>query len=95
MLDKIKGEIRVYKNETKGKNKRSYYNAYVGGTKIEKDKYLNYSMLVNFSKDMEKQLDKDAEYCDILVKEAWIKAYKDKEDHIQPIFFINEGKIIK
>lgn len=93
----IKGEIRVFtKVVDTAKGTRVIFNACVGATKQEDDSYINYYMPVNFSnalrKDVAKVYTKDS--FDVVIKSAWIKAYKDKEDNTRPILFINEATIV-
>ena len=97
MLDTLKGEIRIFTKEVEtSKGKRVIFNACVGATKQEDDTYLNYYMPVNFSnalrKDVAKVYTKDN--FDVLIKSAWIKAYKDKDDNVRPILFINDATIV-
>lgn len=102
MLDTIKGEVRIFTREVEAKDKkgkkitRKIYNACVGGTKQEDDTYLNYYMPVNFSSELQKTVkDIDDDYFDILIKESWIKAYRDKDENVKPILFVNTAKIVK
>lgn len=98
MLDAIKGEIRVFTKEVERANgsKRVIFNACVGCSKEEDGSYLNYYMPVNFSTEVKKQVAKvyTQESFDVLVKEAWIKAYKDSDDNTRPILFINKATIV-
>lgn len=108
MLDTIKGEIKVFTKEveqTKGKGKsakttkRTIYNACIGGTKNDDGTYLNVYVPVNFSRDLEKsikdeKLDQEESF-DILIKEAWFRAYKDKDEKVRPILFVNTAKLVK
>ena len=97
MLDTIKGKIKIFTREFKGKNgkKRVIFNACVGATKTE-DGYINYYMPVNFATALKKDVAKvyTKESFDILIKEAWIKAYKDKDDNTKPILFVNKATIV-
>ncbi len=108
MLDTIKGEIRVFTKEvevTKGKGKsakketRTLYNACIGGTKQDDDSYLNVYVPVNFSRDLEKTIKdeklNEQESFDILIKEAWFRAYKDRDENVKPVLFVNSAKIVK
>lgn len=103
MLDPIKGELRIFTKEVDAKDKkgkkvtRTIYTACIGGTRLEDDSYLNYYIPVNFSNEVTKAIEdvKNKENFDVLVKEAWIKAYKDKDDNTKPILFINSAKIVK
>lgn len=100
MLNKITGEVRVFTREIElasGK-KKALFNVNVGSTYIEEeDKYINYYMLCNFSEAVKKEVAKlykpDCSF-DMVIKEAWIKAYKDKEDRVQPILFVNKAKVV-
>ena len=98
MLDKITGEIRVFTKEVKRPNGsvRVIFNACVGCTKLEEGDYINYYMPVNFSNDVKKQVAKvyTQESFDVLIKESWIKAYKDSDENTRPILFINKATII-
>ena len=97
MLDTIKGEIKIFTREFEDKNgkKRVIFNACVGATKTAYG-YINYYMPVNFAtahkKDVAKVYTKES--FDILIKEAWIKAYKDKDDNTKPILFVNKATIV-
>ena len=97
MLDTIKGEIKIFTREFEDKNgkKRVIFNACVGATKTE-DGYINYYMPVNFATALRNDVAKvyTKESFDILIKEAWIKAYKDKDDNTKPILFVNKATII-
>lgn len=98
MLDKITGELRVFTKEVErpsGK-KRVIFNACVGCTKQENGDYINYYMPVNFSNEVKKQVAKvyTQESFDVLVKESWIKAYKDSDENTRPILFINKATIV-
>lgn len=100
MLNKITGEVRVFTKEIElasGK-KKALFNVNVGSTYIEEeDRYINYYMLCNFSEEVKKEVAKlykpDCSF-DMVIKEAWIKAYKDKEDRVQPILFVNKAKVV-
>ena len=98
MLDKITGEIRVFTKEVERANgsKRVIFNACVGCTKQENGDYINYYMPVNFSNEVKKQVAKvyTQESFDVLVKESWIKAYKDSDENTRPILFINKATIV-
>lgn len=97
MLDTIKGEIKIFTKEVEKADgsKRVIFNACVGASKTE-DGYINYYMPVNFAtalrKDVAKVYTKDS--FDVLIKEAWIKAYKDKDDNTKPILFVNKATIV-
>ena len=97
MLDKITGEIRVFTKEVERANgsKRVIFNACVGCSKQEEG-YINYYMPVNFSTEVKKQVAKvyTQESFDVLVKESWIKAYKDSDENTRPILFINKATIV-
>lgn len=97
MLDAIKGEVRVFTKEVEKANgsKRVIFNACVGCSK-EDGSYLNYYMPVNFSSEVKKQVAKvyTQESFDVLIKESWIKAYKDSDENTRPILFINKATII-
>lgn len=97
MLDTIKGEIRVFTKEVEKKDgaKRVIFNACVGATKTE-DGYINYYMPVNFATALKKDVAKvyTKESFDVLIKETWIKAYKDKDGNTKPILFINKATIV-
>lgn len=97
MLDTIKGEIKIFTKEIKKADgsKRVIFSTCVGATKTE-DGYINYYMLVNFATALRKDVAKvyTKESFDVLIKEAWIKAYKDKDDNTKPILFVNKATII-
>ena len=97
MLDTIKGEIKVFTREVEleSGSKRVIFNACVGATKTE-DGYINYYMPVNFATALKKDVAKvyTKESFDVLIKEAWIKAYKDKDENTRPILFINKATIV-
>ena len=97
MLDTSKGEIKVFTREVELKDgsKRVIFNACVGATKTD-DGYINYYMPVNFATALRKDVAKvyTKESFDVLIKEAWIKAYKDKDDNTKPILFVNKATII-
>ena len=97
MLDTIKGEIKIFTREFENKNgkKRVIFNACVGATKTE-DGYINYYMPVNFATALRKDVAKvyTKESFDVLIKEAWIKAYKDKDNNTKPILFVNKATIV-
>lgn len=97
MLDTIKGELRIFTKEVEnGDKKRVIFNTCVGATKQEDDKYINYYMPVNFAKALKKDIAKvyKQESFDIIVKEAWIKAYKDKDEYTRPILFVNKATVL-
>lgn len=97
MLDTIKGEIKIFTKEVelKSGSKRVIFNACVGATKTE-DGYINYYMPVNFATALRKDVAKvyTKESFDVLIKEAWIKAYKDKDNNTKPILFVNKATIV-
>lgn len=97
MLDTIKGEVKVFTKEVEKADgpKRVIFNACVGATKTE-DGYINYYMPVNFATALKKDVAKvyTKECFDVLIKEAWIKAYKDKDGNTKPILFINKATIV-
>ena len=97
MLDTIKGEIKIFTREIEkaDDSKRVIFNACVGATKTE-DGYINYYMPVNFATSLRKDVAKvyTKESFDVLIKEAWIKAYKDKDGNTKPILFVNKATIV-
>ena len=96
MLDTIKGEIKIFTKEFEKNGKvRVVFNACVGATKTE-DGYINYYMPVNFATALKKDVAKvyTKESFDVLIKEAWIKAYKDKDGNTKPILFVNKATIV-
>ena len=97
MLDTIKGELRIFTKEVEKADgsKRVIFNACVGATKTD-DGYINYYMPVNFANALKKDVAKvyTKESFDVLIKEAWIKAYKDKDENTRPILFINKATIV-
>ena len=101
MLDTIKGEIKIFTKEVEkaGGSKRVIFNACVGYSTIgegDDKEYLNYYMPVNFATALRKDVAKvyTKESFDVLIKEAWIKAYKDKDDNTKPILFVNKATIV-
>ena len=97
MLDTIKGELKIFTREIEkvDGSKRVIFNACVGATKTE-DGYINYYMPVNFATALRKDVAKvyTKESFDVLIKEAWIKAYKDKDNNTKPILFVNKATIV-
>ena len=97
MLDTIKGEVKVFTREVEKADgtMRVIFNACVGATKTE-DGYINYYMPVNFATALRKDVAKvyTKESFDVLIKEAWIKAYKDKDGNTKPILFVNKATIV-
>ena len=96
MLDTIKGEIKIFTKEFEKNGKvRVVFNACVGATKTV-DGYINYYMPVNFATALRKDVGKvyQNESFDVLIKEAWIKAYKDKNDNTKPVLFVNKATIV-
>ena len=97
MLDTIKGELKIFTREIEKADgsKRVIFNACVGATKTE-DGYINYYMPVNFATALRKDVAKvyQNESFDVIIKEAWIKAYKDKDENTRPILFINKATIV-
>ena len=97
MLDTIKGEIKIFTREIEraDDSKRVIFNACVGATKTE-DGYINYYMPVNFATSLRKDVAKvyTKESFDVLIKEAWIKAYRDKDGNTKPILFVNKATIV-
>ena len=97
MLDTIKGEIKIFTKEVEkaDSSKRVIFNACVGATKTENG-YINYYMPVNFATALRKDVAKvyTKESFDLLIKEAWIKAYKDKDNNTKPILFVNKATIV-
>lgn len=97
MLDTIKGEIKIFTKEVEKADgsKRVIFNACVGATKTD-DGYINYYMPVNFATPLRKDVAKvyTKESFDVLIKEAWIKAYKDKDNNTKPILFVNKATIV-
>lgn len=96
MLDKFKGEVKVYTKEVGKDKKRVIFNTCVGFNKQEDGEYLNYYMLTNFAKELKKDVAKVYEKgsFDVIIEEAWISAYLDKDEHVQPVLFISKAKII-
>ena len=98
MLDTLKGELRIFTREVETKNgaKRVIFNACVGSSKDEDGNYTNYYMPVNFATALKKDVAKvyQNDSFDAIVKEAWIKAYRDKDENVRPILFINKAKIV-
>ena len=96
MLDTIKGEIKIFTKEFEKNGKvRVVFSACVGATKTE-DGYINYYMPVNFATALRKDVAKvyQNESFDVIIKEAWIKAYKDKDGNTKPILFVNKAIIV-
>lgn len=97
MLDTLKGELKVFTKEVEKADgsKRVIFNTCVGATKTD-DGYINYYMPINWSTEVKKQVAKvyKQESFDVLVKEAWIKAYRDKDGHTMPILFVNKATIV-
>ena len=97
MLDTIKGELKIFTREVEKADgsKRVIFNACVGATKTE-DGYIDYYMPVNFATALRKDVAKvyTKESFDVLIKEAWIKAYKDKDGNTKPILFVNKATIV-
>ena len=97
MLDTIKGELKIFTREVEKSegSKRVIFNACVGATKTE-DGYINYYMPVNFATSLRKDVAKvyTKESFDVLIKEAWIKAYRDKDGNTKPILFVNKATIV-
>ena len=97
MLDTIKGEIKIFTKEVEKADgsMRVIFNACVGATKTE-DGYINYYMPVNFATALRKDVAKVYAMgsFDVLIKEAWIKAYKDKDNNTKPILFVNKATIV-
>ena len=101
MLTIGKSELRIFVKGVevgKGKNKekRFIFNAQIGSTKNEDGEYLNCYVPVNFSSKVRDELPKlkDGEMFDLIVRDAWFKAYKDKDDYTRPILFINKATIV-
>ncbi len=97
MLDTIKGELRIFTKEVEsGDKKRVIFNACVGATKQEDGSYINYYMPVNFATALKKDIAKvyKQESFDVIVKEAWIKAYKDQDAYTRPLLFVNKATIV-
>ena len=97
MLDTIKGEVKVFTREVEKADgtMRVIFNACVGATKTD-DGYINYYMQVNFATALRKDVAKvytNGSF-DVLIKEAWIKAYKDKDGYTKPILFVNKATIV-
>ena len=92
MLDTIKGEIKIFTREIEKADgsKRVIFNACVGATKTEYG-YINYYMPVNFATALRKDVAKvyTKESFDVLIKEAWIKAYRDKDGNTK------QGQLVK
>lgn len=97
MLDTIKGEIKIFTKEVEKADgsKCVIFNACVGATKTE-DGYINYYMPVNFAIALRKDVAKvyTKESFDVLIKEAWIKAYKDKAGNTKPVLFVNKATVV-
>ena len=97
MLDTIKGEIKIFTKEIvlADGSKRVIFSACVGATKTE-DGYINYYMPVNFATALRKDVAKvyQNESFDVIIKEAWIKAYKDKDGNTKPVLFVNKAIIV-
>lgn len=102
MLDTLKGELRIFAREVEKADgsKRVIFNACVGYSTQENEdgetEYLNYYMLVSFAKALKKDVAKVyiQESFDVIVTEAWIKAYRDKDENVRPILFINKAKVV-
>lgn len=96
MLDKISGEIRVFTKEveTKDGSKRVLFNACVGYSKQEDDTYLNAYVPVAFAKALKKDVPYKESSFDVIVKEAFFTAYKDKEENTRLKLFINKAKFV-
>lgn len=97
MLDTIKGELKIFTKEVEsGNKKRVIFNACIGATKQDDGKYLNYYIPVNFATALKKDIAKvyKQESFDVIVKEAWIKAYKDKDEYTRPLLFVNKATIV-
>lgn len=98
MLDTLKGGLRIFTKEVEKADgsTRVIFNTCVGSSKDEDGNYTNYYMPVNFATALKKDVAKvykDGSF-DCVIKEAWIKAYKNKDDHTMPILFINKAKVL-
>ena len=98
MINTITGELKIFTKEVETANgkKRVIFNACVGSTKINDGEYLNYYMPVNFATALRDEIAKvyKNKSFDVTNIEAWIKAYKDKNDYTQPVLFINKCDVI-
>ena len=95
MLDNFKGELRIFVGKVEDKEKY-YFKACIGASKNEDGSWLNYYVLVNFSEALKKEVAKvyKKESFDILLKDGWLKCYRNKEDKVEPILFINKAEVI-
>lgn len=97
MINTITGELKIFTKEVETKKgERVIFNACVGSTKDSDGKYLNYYMPVNFAKALRKDIAKvyQNESFDVTNIEAWIKAYRDKDENVRPILFINKCDVV-
>ena len=100
-------EIEVGKG--KKKETKTVYNCQIGSRCIDpeakKKEWMNCYVGVNFSKALEEDAkdgwvsktngDNDSTYIDLIVRDAWFTCYKDKDDKVRPILFINKAKVVK
>jgi len=96
MLDTIKGELRIFTREVEAKDgsKRVLFNACVGYSKQEDGSYINAYVPVAFAKDIKKDVPYKEDSFDVVVKEAFFTAYKDKDDIARLKLFINKAKFV-
>lgn len=99
MLDNIKGELRIFTKEVEKADgsKRVIFNACCGYSQDkETEEYTNWYVPVNFATALRKDIAKVYEQnsFDVVVSEAWFKAYRDKDGNVRPILFINKAKIV-
>lgn len=93
----MNGEVRVFANIY---DKRVYLSAQIGSHKDKKtDEWINLYADISMNKELQKKIDPDSmkagEYIDLIIKEAWLNCYKDKNNLVKPVLFINDAKIIK
>lgn len=94
---KMNGEVRVFANTYE---KRIFLSAQIGSHKNQKtDEWINLYADVSMSKEVSEKINPDkmkkGEYIDLIVKEAWLNCYKDKNDIVKPVLFINDAKVVK
>lgn len=89
MLENIKGNLRIFKNEAKGG--RVFYNTTLASRKGEDGKYINFYVNVTFAKDLKLP---EAENFEIALKESWLSVNKGSDDKVYLTLFVKQFKAL-
>lgn len=89
MLENIKGNLRIFRNE--GKGGHVFYKTNIASSKNEKGEYTNFYCDVKFAKSLKLP---EGESFEVSLKESWLTANKGSDGKVYLALFINQFKAL-